>query len=234
MDTHRDPFFLITNDDGYHAPGIRALRDSMSKISDNCLVVAPAEAVSGCGHSVTTHKPILSHEEKQGGFSIEGTPADCVRMALSRHLPDFQWVVSGINAGGNLGVDIFHSGTVAAVREAVFHQKKGIAISHYIAKGHQINWLQASKWAEVVIRKLLLRDLPANAFWNVNLPCLPSDSPMPEMVDCPWDRSPLPLDYLYDANSAAYNGLYHSRKRVEGSDVSICFGGRISVSLVQL
>jgi 5'-nucleotidase len=206
----------------------------MSIISKNFLVVAPAEAVSGCGHSVTTHKPIRSHEEIQGGFSIEGTPADCVRMAISRLLPDFQWVVSGINAGGNLGVDIFHSGTVAAVREAVFHQKKGIAISHYIAKGHQINWLQASQWAEIVIRKLLSRDLPANAFWNVNLPCLPDNSPMPEIVDCDWDRSPLPLDYLYDANSAAYNGVYYSRKRVEGSDVSVCFGGKISVSLVQL
>jgi 5'-nucleotidase len=228
------PFFIITNDDGYHAPGIQAIRTSMAQISHSSLVVAPASAVSGCGHSVTTHEKIVSRVEDQGGFSVEGTPADCVRLALHKFAPQAQWVISGINAGGNLGVDIFHSGTVAAVREAVFHGRRGIAVSHYIAKGHVIDWQQAARWSGEVLKMLLARDLPESCFWNVNLPCLPSDAPMPEVVDCPWDRSPLPLDYLYDANSAAYNGVYQNRHRVEGADVSVCFGGRIAVSLVQV
>lgn len=228
------PFFMITNDDGYHAPGIHALRAALSGISDSFLVVAPSEAVSGCGHSVTTHGLLTSKLEEQGGYSVNGTPADCVRLGLHKYATSARWVISGINAGGNLGVDIFHSGTVAAVREAVFHGRKGIAISHYIAKGHVIDWNQAARWSAEVIQTLLDRDLPESCFWNVNLPCLPQDAAMPEVVECPWDRSPLPLDYLYDANSAAYSGVYQNRQRVEGADVSVCFGGRIAVSLVHV
>ena len=228
------PKFLLTNDDGYGAPGLIALGTAVARLGGSSLVVAPAHAVSGCGHAVTTHAPITSKAEPAGGFSVEGTPADCVRLALFRFATNSEWVISGINAGGNLGVDLFHSGTVAAVREAVFHGRKGIAISHYIAKNHLINWEMAAGWASVVIADLICRDVPANSFWNVNLPCLPNDSAMPEVVHCQWDRSPLPLDYLFDANSAAYSGIYHQRPRVEGSDVSVCFGGRIAVSLIRL
>lgn len=227
------PKFLLTNDDGYGAPGLEALRRAMGQIHGESIVVAPAQPVSGCGHSVTTHATIVSKAEAAGGYSVDGTPADCVRLALFRFAGEAEWVISGINAGGNLGVDLFHSGTVAAVREAVFHGKKGIALSHYIAKNHVINWDLVSAWAAVVIQDLLGRELPDHSFWNVNFPCLPVGSPMPEVVMCPWDRSPLPLDYLFDANSAAYSGIYHQRPRVEGADVSVCFGGRIAVSLVR-
>lgn len=226
--------FLLTNDDGYHAPGLAALKKAIHALDLPFTVVAPASAVSGCGHAVTTHQKFEARPEELGGWSVEGTPADCVRLALHQKLPGAEWVVSGINAGGNLGVDIYHSGTVAAIREAVFHGRKGIAISHYIARNHVIDWDQAARWASVIIADLLKRDLPPQAFWNVNLPCLAADAPMPEMVDCPWDRSPLPLDYLYDANSAYYNGVYHQRPRVDGADVSVCFGGRIAVTKVVL
>jgi 5'-nucleotidase len=228
------PPFILTNDDGYQAPGMAALKDSVSHLPAQFLVVAPAEAVSGCGHTVTTHSKIVSKAEDQRGWSVAGTPADCSRLAIHQYATTSQWILSGINAGGNLGVDIFHSGTVAAVREAVFHGRKGIAISHYIAKNHAIDWNQAALWTTSILKILLERDLPENAFWNVNLPCLPQGSPMPELVDCPWDRSPLPLDYLYDANSAAYNGVYHNRPRVKGADVDVCFGGRIAISLVHI
>lgn len=226
--------FLLTNDDGYGAPGLMALQGAMKQLNLHFEVVAPSAAVSGCGHAVTTHQKIEATAEPAGGWSVAGLPADCVRLGLHRFTPAANWVISGINAGGNLGVDIFHSGTVAAVREAVFHGRKGIAFSHYIAKNHTICWPQAERWVAVVLKDLLARDLPPHAFWNVNLPCLPEDAPMPEVVDCPWDRSPLPLDYLYDANSAYYNGVYHQRPRVEGADVSVCFGGQIAVSLVRL
>ena len=224
----------MTNDDGYGAPGLVALQGAVRRLELDFEVVAPSGPVSGCGHAVTTHQKIQSRPEPAGGWSVDGMPADCVRLGLHRFVPQATWVISGINAGGNLGVDIFHSGTVAAVREAVFHGRKGIAFSHYIAKNHTICWPQAEIWASVVLKDLLGRDLPPNAFWNVNLPCLAEDAPMPEVVHCPWDRSPLPLDYLYDANSAYYNGVYHQRPRVEGADVSVCFGGRIAVSLVRL
>jgi 5'-nucleotidase len=225
---------VLTNDDGYGAPGIAALRRAVGALGLDHVVVAPAEAVSGCGHAVTIHTPIRALSEKAGGWSVAGTPADCVRLALHHIVPGAEWFLSGINAGGNLGVDLFHSGTVAAVREAVFHGQKGIAFSHYIARDFRIDWDQAAGWASQVLRLLMDRPIAANAFWNVNLPCLPPGSPLPEVVFCPWDRSPLPLAYRLDDDVAAYAGVYHERPRVTGSDVSVCFGGKIAVTLVSV
>ncbi len=225
---------ILTNDDGYHAPGIAALRLAVESLGLEHAVIAPADAVSGCGHAVTTHAPLRSWPEESGGWSVSGTPADCVRLALHRFAPDAKWVVSGINAGGNLGVDLFHSGTVAAVREAVFHGHKGIALSHYVAKDFRIDWKRAAVWTARILPDLFARDLPPGSFWNVNYPCVEPSSPMPEVVFCPWDRSPLPLRYRYDGSEASYDGVYHERSREPGHDVSVCFGGRIAVSLVTL
>ncbi|MBI1324129.1 5'/3'-nucleotidase SurE [bacterium] len=228
------PTLILTNDDGYRAPGIAALRRAVERLALDHAVVAPAEAVSGCGHAVTTHAPLRSRPENAGGWSVEGTPADCVRLALHKFVPDAKWVVSGINAGGNLGVDLFHSGTVAAVREAVFHGHKGVAFSHYIAKDFRIDWNRASDWTAVILEDLLSRELPPRSFWNVNFPCVDTQAPMPEIVFCPWDRSPLPLQYRFDEGEARYEGVYHERNREPDHDVSVCFGGRIAVSLVTL
>jgi 5'-nucleotidase len=225
---------ILTNDDGYGAPGIEALRRAVERLDLTYRIVAPAEAVSGCGHMVTTHAPLRSQVENAGGWSVRGTPADCVRLALHRFAPEAGWILSGINAGGNLGVDLFHSGTVAAVREAVFHGQKGIAVSHYIAKNFRIDWDRASDWVARMLPELLERDLPVGSFWNVNLPCIGPDEPMPEVVYCPWDRSPLPLRFEYDGDDARYAGVYHERPREAGHDVSVCFGGKIAVSLVSL
>jgi len=228
------PPFILTNDDGYFAPGIAALRVAVERLGIDHRVVAPSDAVSGCGHAVTTHAPLRSTPEPAGGWSVSGTPADCVRLALHSFVPSANWVLSGINAGGNLGVDLFHSGTVAAVREAVFHGQKGIALSHYIARDYRIDWNRTAEWAAQLLPLLMARELPPNAFWNVNFPCIPPDRPMPEIVFCPWDRSPLPLRYRFEAEEASYDGVYHERPRKPGHDVSVCFGGQIAVSLVEL
>lgn len=226
--------FVLTNDDGYDAPGIAALKSAVVSLGLDFSVVAPASAVSGCGHTLTTRAPLSARPEPAGGWSIQGTPADCVRLALHTFVPNAAWVLSGINAGGNLGVDLFHSGTVAAVREAVFHGQKGIALSHYIARDHQIDWNRAAEWTARLLPMLIEQGLPPGAFWNVNLPCVPAGSPMPEIVFCPWDRSPLPLRYRFEAEVAHYDGVYHERPRASGHDVSVCFGGQIAVSLVEL
>jgi len=225
---------ILTNDDGYQAPGIAALRQAVERLGLDHTVVAPSEAVSGCGHAVTTHSVLRSRPEDAGGWSVDGTPADCVRLALHRFVPDAKWVVSGINAGGNLGVDLFHSGTVAAVREAVFYGHKGIAFSHYIAKDFRIDWSRAAEWTVQILPDLLARELPPRSFWNVNFPCIDLNAPMPKVVFCPWDPSPLPLRYRYEGGEARYEGVYHERTREPGHDVSVCFEGKIAVSLVTL
>src|SRR5207249_146420 len=138
--------FLLTNDDGIDAEGLAALRAAAEAIGRS-LVVAPSACHSGGGHQVTTHGPIRVCRRDEQCFVIEGTPADCVRVGLDRLAPETNWVLSGINHGGNLGADLYMSGTAAAVREGVLHGKPGIAVSHYHRKGiDPLDWPRAARW----------------------------------------------------------------------------------------
>jgi 5'-nucleotidase len=226
---------LLTNDDGVDAPGLAALWAATEGLGAR-RVVAPFGPYSGCGHVVTTHKPITITRRAEDRYAVEGTPADCVRLAIHHLEPGLSWVVSGINAGGNLGTDIHHSGTVAAVREAVIHGRPGIAVSHYIARGRAVDWDRAARRARGVIRSLLARPWEPGTFWSVNLPHPEPGAAEPEVVTCPLDPSPLPLAYRVEpcGGVAHYAGDYQSRARVAGSDVDVCFGGRIAVTLVRL
>jgi 5'-nucleotidase len=224
---------LLTNDDGIDAPGLAALERAVEGLGATA-VVAPLGAQSGCSHKVTTHEPVATVARGPGRFAVDGTPADCARLALHHLTGPVDWVIAGINAGGNLGVDVHHSGTVAAVREGVIHGLRGIAVSHFIARGRAIDWDRASLWTRRVLEALLERPTPPETFWNVNLP-----HPGPEVRDveidfCPVDPSPLPLAYRVDADRAEYNGSYPDRPRRPGWDVDACFGGRVAVSLVHL
>src|SRR4051794_21836547 len=224
---------LLTNDDGIEAPGLKAL-DAAARELGEVVVAAPVEALSGCSHRVTTHRPICVTRPAPGRFAVEGTPADCVRVALHDLAPRSDWVLSGINAGGNLGADVWHSGTVAAVREAVLHGWPGVALSHYLKRGRPVAWERAAVWARAVLRDLLARPRRRGTFWNVNLPHLEPEAPDPEVVFCPLDPSPLPLSFRREEDRFAYNGDYHGRRRESGTDVDVCFGGRIAVTLISL
>src|SRR4051794_10274275 len=107
--------FVLTNDDGIDAPGLAALLAATTRLAQSeRVVVAPSEAQSGCSHRVTTDTPLIVESRGDGQFAVRGTPADCVRVALLRAAPDTEWILSGVNAGGNLGADVYLSGTVAA------------------------------------------------------------------------------------------------------------------------
>lgn len=229
----RPTVIVLTNDDGIEAPGLAALREAARGLA-GCRVMAPLGPRSGCGHVVTTHGPIAIDERADGQVSVDGTPADCVRMALHRLGGEVAWVVSGINAGGNLGADLHHSGTVAAVREAALYGVPGVAISHYIARGRALDWARAARWASIVLPGLMARPLGPGTFWNVNLPHPEPGGPDPDVVYCPVDPSPLPLAYREGTGGLVYCGDYQSRARIEGSDVDVCFGGRIAVSKVHV
>ncbi|NQV24502.1 MAG: 5'/3'-nucleotidase SurE [Rhodopirellula sp.] len=238
--------FLVTNDDGVDAPGIRALAAAASQIGE-VLVVAPEEAHSGCGHRVTTHEAIPVREYATGWWAIGGTPADCTRVGLREIAADCDWVLAGVNAGANLGVDIFMSGTVAAVREGALLGCPGIAFSHYRAAGGKFNWEFAVENAVRAIKRIMADPTAAEGFWNVNLPDLSvgsassGESPgrllnrtHPHLIDCPVGRHHLPVDFVNDRGKLTYRGVYQDRPSDPGDDVDVCFGGDIAVSRLSI
>ncbi|MEA5593838.1 5'/3'-nucleotidase SurE [Rivularia sp. UHCC 0363] len=222
---------ILTNDDGIDAPGIQALVKAVeiSAISPNVIIAAPQDHLSGCGHQVTTVRPLTIQRRSDTAFAISGTPADCVRLSLSHICPDVKWVLSGINAGGNMGVDSYISGTVAAVREAAMHGIKGIAISQYKKRDFAFNWDNSIKWTAKLLPDLLNRPLPLGSFWNVNLPHLQQEAE-PEVVFCRACTKPLPVNYRTEGEKFYYTGEYAKREKTPGSDVEACFSGKIAVT----
>src|SRR5262245_37382915 len=137
--------FLLTNDDSISAPGIAALAEAARQLGP-ISIVAPVAPCSGGSHQATTHHPLKIHTRAPGEIAVEGWPVDCVRLALrALDLPPVDWVLSGINAGGNLGADVYFSGTVAAVREAALLGKPGIAFSHYKKRDLDYDWARATR-----------------------------------------------------------------------------------------
>ena len=162
---------ILTNDDGIDAPGLDALENCFQD-GVQLVIVAPAQPQSGVGHQVTTRSPIRVNQIEPNRFSVEGTPADCSRIALKQISPDSHWLVSGINAGANLGSDVYNSGTVSAAREAAILGCRSIAISQYIGKGQQVNWDITAYHAAATLKMLMERDIAPSHFWNINLPQL--------------------------------------------------------------
>jgi 5'-nucleotidase len=224
---------LLTNDDGIDAPGLQALQEATLDVGEP-VVVAPVVELSGCGHRVTTSCPVRIERRAPQAHAVHGTPADCVRLGLYHIAPEAAWVLAGINAGGNLGADVHHSGTVAAVREAVIHGRPGIALSHYRKKARVADWPRACRWVAPLLRHLMARPYETGTFWNINLPSLEPDDPEPDVVFCPLDPNPLPLSFLQQGELFHYNGDYHLRRRNPGSDVDVCFRGQIAVTCVRL
>lgn len=221
--------FLLSNDDGIDAPGLAALENAVQQLGRR-VVIAPREVHSGCGHRVTTHRPLELAEVGHGRFVLDGTPVDCVRVGLTHQTPQADWVVAGINAGANLGVDVYHSGTVAIAREAALLGRPAIAISHYVASRNPISWLAASRWTAEIIRDLTSQPYTPGTYWNVNLPHCERTEDMPEVVFLPIDPSPLPVYYEVEDGRLHYRAVYQERLRREGFDVAACFAGRITIT----
>lgn len=223
--------FILTNDDGIDAPGIRALHQA---VGGQGILVAPRDHHSGCSHQVTTTRPIHVQQRSPQVYAVAGTPVDCTRIALNHLVPEARYVLSGINEGANLGADVYVSGTVAAVREAALHRIPAIAISHYIHQRRPIDWDLAARLAAKVLDKLLSLPPEPGSFWNVNLPHLTADAPEPEMVFCSLCTQPLPGVYRLEGEYLHYAGEYGKRSRDPGADVDVCFSGQIAVTQTRL
>jgi 5'-nucleotidase len=220
---------VLTNDDGFDAPGISALVDALASVGD-LWIVAPDRAQSGIGHQVTTHAPIQIEAGDGARYRVHGTPADCVRIALKVLCPDADWVISGINPGANLGSDVFQSGTVAAAREAAILGCRAIAISQYIAKDTTVLWPVTTVFAKTALRMLITESITCGHFFNVNLPHRLSAHPVPECAYCVLDPHPHRYTYLRSGDRLFYAGSIHERPRDPGKDVDVCFNGRIAIT----
>ena len=221
--------FLLTNDDGLEAPGLRLLTEIARELGD-VVVVAPDGARSGCGHQVTNDRPLLLTEVRPGEFACDGTPADCARLGLRQIAPDVDWVLSGVNDGGNLGVDVYMSGTVAAVREAVLLGIPGIALSQYVGRKDSVDWPSRAGLLRSVLSRLLEQPPPEAGFWNVNFPIWEPSQPLPPIVECRLDLNRHDVRYEPIHDRWHYRGIYRDRPRTGGHDVDVCFAGQIALT----
>ena len=163
---------LISNDDGIHAPGLKVLEKIARSLSNDVWVVAPETEQSASGHSLTLTLPLRVRKISARRFAINGTPTDSVLLAVNHilrdHKPDL--VLSGINAGGNLGEDITYSGTLAAAMEATLLGIKAIALSQVRRNGKAVRWAPGADHAADIIRRLIATGWPRNVVINVNFP----------------------------------------------------------------
>jgi 5'-nucleotidase len=167
------PRILVTNDDGVQSAGLSALAEAMRALGE-VYIVAPAAEQSGASHSLTLARPLRIRHLDERVWSVDGTPTDCVILALNKILaselrPDI--CVSGINYGANLGEDASYSGTVAGALEATILGVPGVALS--LATRGQFDFTEAAKFATLAVQKVLSEGLPPGTLLNVNIPAGP-------------------------------------------------------------
>jgi 5'-nucleotidase len=169
---------LLSNDDGIHAPGLKILEQIAHTLSDDIWVIAPSVEQSGAGHSLTLNKPLRAHKISEKRFSVDGTPTDCVLMAVEELMngqkPDL--LLSGVNHGLNAGDDVTYSGTVAAAMEGMSFGIPSIAMSLDITWGHPAKWQTALDHAPSILEKLIQEGWPENVLININFPNVISKS----------------------------------------------------------
>jgi 5'-nucleotidase len=165
---------LLTNDDGIYAPGLRALRKVLRELAE-VTVVAPATEQSAAGHSVTLMNPLLTQQVYDNneliGWAVEGRPADCVKLALLELLPRRpDYIVSGLNAGSNVGINVLYSGTVAAAVEGAFYRVPSMAISLESLNSKPLDFGWAARYARQIIEQWLASRPEPGSLINVNIP----------------------------------------------------------------
>jgi 5'-nucleotidase len=165
--------FLLSNDDGIQSEGLVALEDKLGKIGD-IYTVAPDRVQNSMSHALTLHRPLRVHEVGPRRLSVDGTPTDCVKLALSGLLPVRpDLVVSGINKGPNLGDDVIYSGTVSAAIEGALLGIPAIAVSLVAFRDFAFD--VAADFVATLIPRMLESNLPPGTLLNVNVPLLPRD-----------------------------------------------------------
>ncbi|HEX6616003.1 MAG TPA: 5'/3'-nucleotidase SurE [Gemmatimonadales bacterium] len=164
---------LVTNDDGILAPGVALLADVCGQVG-TVTVVAPDREQSGTSHSLTLHRPLRPARRPDGAWQVDGTPTDCVMLAVQALMPEPpEFVFSGVNHGPNMGEDVFYSGTVAAAMEAVTLGVPGIGIS-FTGSQPEMLATYATLLVQLVRQITRVETFPAQMLLNINLPAVPA------------------------------------------------------------
>jgi 5'-nucleotidase len=176
------PLLLLTNDDGIQAPGLAILASALAEVGD-VWVYAPDREQSAVGHGVSLHRPLRVKEVKKQWFMVDGTPTDCVMLAvrdLLKRRPDL--VFSGINPGANMGDDVTYSGTVAGAYEGMLLRIPSLAVSVVSYQPRHVD--SAAKVARLMAEFVLEHPMPPNTMYNINVP----DAPYEELKGLSWTR----------------------------------------------
>ena len=231
---------LLTNDDGFDAPGMAVLREIAAELSDEVWVVAPEVDQSAKSHSLTLQEPLRCRKVEDRVFAVKGTPTDCVIMA-TKHLmadapPDL--ILSGVNRGQNIADDVHYSGTIAAAKEGVLLGFKSIALSQAM-RGAPPVWETPRKRGPGLVRRLLETGWPHDIVMNVNFPAVAPDAVAGEAIVSQGrrDQGLLSIDARMDNRGVDYYWFAFERHRstpVEGTDIWAIETGRIAITPLHL
>jgi 5'-nucleotidase len=234
---------LITNDDGIHAPGLKACEEIARALSDDIWIVAPETDQSGVSHSLSLNDPLRLREVGERHFAVKGTPTDCVIMGarhIMKDMPDL--VLSGVNRGRNCAEDVTYSGTVAGAMEGTVLGIKSIALSQAYAftTKHTPYWQTAVAHGPDLIRRVLATGIPKDVLVNINFPdCLPQDVAGTSVtVQGKRDQELLRIDARNDGRGNPYYWIAFSRGgttgAAPGSDLAALIENKISVTPLRL
>ncbi len=230
---------LISNDDGIDAPGLHALRQIASELSDDVWVVAPETNKSGAGHSLSLNEPLRMRKIDDRAFAVRGTPTDCVIMGVRHVLKDKRpdLILSGINRGGNLAEDVTYSGTIACAFEGTLVGIRSIALSQVFGyeAGDAPRWETALAHGPHIIKTLIGTDWPAFTLMNINFPDRAPDQVEGIKVTSQGrrDQDLLDIDARRDTWGTPYYWLAYERRRSNpdaGTDLRAIYDGWISVT----
>lgn len=235
---------LLSNDDGYHAPGLAVLETIAAQLSDDIWVVAPAEEQSGTGRSLTLTRPLRVRTFAEKRFAVAGTPTDAVMIALAELMTDGppDLILSGVNRGGNLAEDVMYSGTVSAAMEGALAGIRSIALSQRygaIEPGDDVSFAIAEEWGARVLRPLLDLDLAPRSMVNINFPA-PADGPVKGVRIVPQglrDYGRVRFDKRTDPRGYDYFWLALGSitgPHADGSDLATVADGYITVTPLHL
>ncbi len=227
---------LVTNDDGIDSPGLTVLAETLKTIGE-VWVVAPDRERTAVAHAVTLHKPLRLHRLAPRTFSVNGTPVDCVNLALLKVMPKPPAiVVSGINKGVNLGDDVLYSGTVSAAMEGTILGIPSIAVSQ---EGREtFRFPVAADYAARIVRQVLAQGLPEETLLNVNVPNLALRAIKGVRVTClSRRRFDNPIIEKLDPHGRKYYWIAGTRvswSRSKNADHEAIEQGRVSVTPIHL
>ena len=230
---------LITNDDGIDAPGLEALEAVARELADEVWVVAPDHDQSGISTAISIHHPLRVTARGERRFSVSGTPADCVAMALQQLMDSPpQLLLSGINKGANLGVETLYSGTVGAAMTGLLMGIPSIALSQYFTRRDAVRWDTARTLAPGVIHQLLGKGWEQSACLNINFPDVPAGQAGPVQITRQGQgrMDGVNVNERTDFREASYywlNITRHQRPEAADTETEVVTQGGISVTPLQ-